>query len=430
MTLSLDPLTRYPPSQYYFLVSLTPDNPELTNFFDIPPALAAAVEPPSPPSRESAYIGKAESNLYAARKKRRNELIGTATRKAIERATERLTTLAHPDLDYIVIRSRFIYGSRVPLRPCMDGAEDLPLILPPLSQALSSKNQYAIGLYVTLLFIRQMDAFRSAAGDPATTGIRRRKSVYNVGDYSEASLIGLPSTDRRAQRLAFNRALAALQKAELIDYGPGAQRYATYRLNSEDGSGHAYTVPTGDPDSPQYLCLPTEFVTAGWPMVLTPSEMATFLAICHFADRKLPRNADGKTPRRIYLAKSERDTQFGLSDEAYESIHTLAEFGLIDLHDPVDDRRRGRVAPRHTGGKLPDPYLLDPIILGGYPSHERVFNLDVFNRPAIEVAIDQLSRPMPRYAMWSGSSRKRDEARAAKKTTMASHDAAPQTHIG
>jgi hypothetical protein len=393
-------------------VSTTPP-PSVENFFQIPPEVVrAAMRPPSPPSRESTYISKAEARLYAARERRRNALRDTATRKAIERATERLGNLAHPDLDHVVIRSSLIFGARLPTMPCMDGAEDLPRILPALSRVLRRKNQHAIALYLTLLFARQMDAFRLTAGDPTAAGIRRRKAVFNVGDYSEASLIGLPSTNRRRQRLIFNRAIDGLQAAELVDYGPGTQRYATYTLNREDGSGHDYTVPEGDPDIPQHLCLPTEFFTAGWPMILTPSELFTFLAVCHFADRKLPRNPDGKSPRLVFLAKSMRDNQFGLSDEAYESIHTLAEFGLIDVHDPMEERRRGRIPPEV--GKRRDPYLLAPIVLGGRPSHERVFNLDPFTKPAIDVAIDQLDKPMPRYAMWSGSSRRRDDARAAR----------------
>jgi hypothetical protein len=317
--------------------------------------------------------------------------------------------MAHPELDYIIIRSPFIYSEHLPPAYCLDAVEHLKPIPPPLTRVLRRKNQYAIALYVTLLFIRQVQVFRAAAGDPAALRPQRRKAVYNLDDaFSEASLIGLPSRDRRNQRRAFSRALDALEKAELVDLGGSGQRYANYRLNCEDGSGHTYSVPADDPDVPQHLCLPTEFFTTGWPMILTPSELATFLAICHCADRKLPRNPDGQKPRQIYLAKSLRDDYLGLSDEAYESIHQLAEFDLIDVEDPVDGRRRGRISPELTGGKRPDPYLLDPTVLGGFPSHIRAFNLNAFRQPAIETAIERLNRPIARYAMWSGTSRKRD----------------------
>jgi hypothetical protein len=389
-------------------VSNLPDSGKPTWAVGVP-ALVSAMEPPS---RESTYLSKAEKNLSAVRERRLAELRDSITRKAIDRAIERLTDMAHPGLEYVVIRSPFIYGRRLlpaPPTPCMDGAEDFTTIPPPLTRVLRRKNQHAIALYLTLLFVRQVQRFRAAAGNPAAAEPRRRKAVYNLDDsFSEASLIGLPSWDRRNQRRVFNRALDALERAELVDLGRSGQRYATYTLNCEDGSGRAYTVPTGDPDVPQHLCLPTEFFTAGWPMILTPSELATFLAICHYADRRLPRNPDGETPRRIYLAKSVRDNHLGLSDEAYESIHQLAEFGLIDVHDPVEGRRRGRISPELTGGKRPDPYLLDPTVLGGFPSHERVFNLDAFKEPAIDTAIDRLNWPIPRYAMWSGTSRKRD----------------------
>jgi hypothetical protein len=387
-------------------VSTPPDSSKPTWTVGFP----ALVREMEPPSRESAYLSKAEKNLHASRESRLVHLRNAVTRNAIDRATERLSDMAHPDRDYVVIRTPFIYGRHLlpnPPTPYMDGGADFATISPPLTRVLRRKNQHAIALYLTLLFVRQVHVFR--AGNPAAAGPRRRKAVFNLdGSFSEASLIGLPSFDRRNQRRVFNRALDALEKAELVDLGRSGQRYATYTLNCEDGSGHAYTVPAGDPDVPQHLCLPTEFFTAGWPMILTPSEMATFLAICHYADRRLPRNPDGETPRRIYLAKSERDNHLGLSDEAYESIHQLAEFGLIDVHDPVEGRRRGRISPELTGGKRPDPYLLDPTVLGGFPSHERVFNLDAFKQPAIETAIDRLNQPLPRYAMWSGTSRKRD----------------------
>jgi hypothetical protein len=387
-------------------VSTPPDSSKPTWTVGFP----ALVREMEPPSRESAYLSKAEKNLHASRESRLVHVRNAVTRNAIDRATERLSGMAHPDLDYVIIRSPFIYGRHLlpnPPTPYMDGGADFATIPPPLTRVLRRKNQHAIALYLTLLFVRQVHVFR--AGNPAAAGPRRRKAVYNLdGSFSEASLIGLPSFDRRNQRRVFNRALDALEKAELVDLGRSGQRYATYTLNCEDGSGHAYTVPAGDPDVPQHLCLPTEFFTAGWPMILTPSELATFLAICHYADRRLPRNPDGETPRRIYLAKSERDNHLGLSDEAYESIHQLAEFGLIDVHDPVEGRRRGRISPELTGGKRPDPFLLDPTVLGGFPSHERVFNLDVFKQPAIETAIDRLNQPLPRYAMWSGTSRKRD----------------------
>ncbi len=153
---------------------------------------------------------------------------------------------------------------------------------------------------------------------------------------------------------------ACVIRFRLGHLGDTGQRYATHRLNREDGSGHAYTIPRGDPDIPQHLCLPTEFFTTGWHLVLTPSELATFLAVCHAADRKLPRVADGQTPRRIYLTESLRRDNLGLSDEAYLSIHQLAEFGLIETDDTVEGRRRGRIPPKLTGGKRPDPYQLTP----------------------------------------------------------------------
>jgi hypothetical protein len=64
----------------------------------------------------------------------------------------------------------------------------------------------------------------------------------------------------------------------------------------------------------------------------------------------------------------------------------------------MPNRRRGRISPSKTAGKRPQPYRLTATMLGGMASHNRLFNLDSFERPAIEVAIDRLNWPMARYA--------------------------------
>lgn len=382
----------------------TPPGSDTADFFAVDGPTRPTKEPLS---REAAYLSKATDNLYAERERRLAFLRTAVTRDAINRATERLAALAHPDREYIVIRSAFIY--RLPARNWdPERPEDIST-RPPLTQVLKGKNQHALALYLTKLFVEQMRA--AHADNPAPpTQPRRRHTVYNIDNSpSEASLIGLPSINRRNQRRVFNRALAALAKWELVDLGDTGQRFATYTLNREDGSGRAYTIPRGDPDIPQHLCLPTEFFTTGWQLVLTPSELAAFLAVCHVADRRLPRVADGQTPRRIFLAESVRRDNLGLSDEAYLSIHQLAEFGLIEIDDPVQGRRRGRIPPELTGGKRPEPYLLNPTILGGFPSHERVFDLDAFKQPALDAAIDRLNWPMARYAKWAGTRRRKPE---------------------
>jgi hypothetical protein len=385
----------------------TPPTSDTAAFF----AVDAPTRPANKPlSREAAYLSKATDNLYAERERRLAFLRQAVTRDAINRATERLTALAHPDRDYIVIRSDFIY--RHPARHWEPQRTEDITTRPPLTQILKGKNQHAIALYLTQLFVEQMRA--AHADNPAPPPEpRRRHTVYNIDNSpSEASLIGLPSINRRNQRRVFNRALDALAKWELVDLGDTGQRYAAYTLNREDGTGRAYTIPRGDPDIPQHLCLPTEFFTTAWHLVLTPSELATFLAVCHVADRRLPRVADGQTPRRVFLAESLRRDHLGLSDEAYLSIHQLAEFGLIEIDDPVEGRRRGRIPPAITGGKRPEPYQLTPTILGGFPSHERVFDLDVFKQPALDAAIDRLNWPMARYAKWAGTPRRKAQHEA------------------
>lgn len=287
-----------------------------------------------------------------------------------------------------------------------DRTEDIST-RPPLTRVLKGKNQHAGALYLTNIFIEQMLAAHDGSRTPPPEP-KRRHSVYNMDNApSWASLIGLPSVDRRNQRKTYNRVLDALHKWELVDLGATGQRYADFRLNREDGSGRPYTIPRGEPVAPQHLCLPTEFFTAGWPLVLTPSELATFLAVCHVSDRKTHRVAEDDSPGSIFLAESLRYRHLGLSEEAYLAIHQLAEFGLIGIEDPMPNRRRGRISPQMTNGQRPQPYYLTATVLDGMPSHERLFNLDAFKRPAIEVAIDRLNLPMARYAIWAGTARSR-----------------------
>lgn len=381
------------------------ENGAVAEFFDI-----RTRDGKKPPSRESEYMRKATDKLQAERERRLSFLQEAVTKDAINRATQRLTGLAHPDRDYIVIRSEFIY--RLPARPAWDAelGEDITT-RPPLTRLLKGKNQHAIGLYLTKLFIEQMRAAHSAANNPTPPPEPlRRHSVYNIDNApSEASLIGLPSVDRRNQRRVFNRALDALYKCELADLGETGHRYTNHTLNREDGSGRRYRPPSGEPNHLKHLCLPTEFFTTGWHLILTPSELATLLAVCHVADRKLPRTPHtADHPRQIFLAESVRKKHLGLSAEAYEAIHQLAEFRLIATDDTVEGRRRGRISPEMTGGRRPDPYKLTPTILGGFPSDERGFDRTLFSKPAIEVAIDRLRGPMARYAVWAGTSRQKD----------------------
>ncbi|OYN75651.1 hypothetical protein CG716_24915 [Mycolicibacterium sphagni] len=358
------------------------------------------IAPAKARTREADYVSRAAEKLNSERDRRLVALRDARTKMAIARATDRLASIAHPDRGYVLIRSPFIYraDSRGPRDS--DRPENIAT-RPPLTQILKGKNPYAIALYLTYLFVHQMIAAHAAGNNPdPPEEPRRRHSVYNIGgEQSWASLIGLPSTDRRNQRKTYNRALDALHKWELVDLGAAQQRYANFTLNREDGSGRPYKAPSGVPTIPQHLCIPAEFFTAGWHLILTPSELATFLGVCHVSDRKQRRRTEDEPPGSIFLAESVRYQHLGLSDEAYLSIHQLAEFGLIKTDDPMPGRRRGRVPPTTLkNGRRHQPYQLTATVLRGYPSTEMIFDLDTFKRPAIEVASDRFSRPLPRYA--------------------------------
>lgn len=129
------------------------------------------------------------------------------------------------------------------------------------------------------------------------------------------------------------------------------QRYANSTFCREDGSGRNYVIPRGTPAAPKHLCIPTEFFTTGWHLVLTLNELTTFLAVCHVADLRLQH--DRSTV--MFLAEWFRYSMLGLTDEAYVSIHELAEFGLIEVTDPMPNRKRGRIQAGQKGEKPLSP---------------------------------------------------------------------------
>ncbi|WP_206428666.1 hypothetical protein [Mycolicibacterium stellerae] len=165
-------------------------------------------------------------------------------------------------------------------------------------------------------------------------------------------------------------------------------------IRREDGSGRDYTIPQGTPIAPKHFCIPTELFTAGWHLVLTPNELVTFLALSHVADLRL--RHDGSTI--MFLAEQFRYSLLGLTDEAYVSIHELAEFcGLIEVTDPIPNRKRGRIQLGETGGKPPEPYNISVPMFSGKLSTDALFDLSKFNTPAIDCVMFNWGFEAPRF---------------------------------
>ncbi|MGX5769755.1 hypothetical protein ACWKWN_03275 [Microbacterium trichothecenolyticum] len=142
-------------------------------------------------------------------------------------------------------------------------------------------------------------------------------------------LLGYPSDlSERAVRQRLERSLLALEGAALVALGePGANgrfRTASTRTPSRQGSAN--------------VRLPIDFFLNGWHVVLTPPEIALYLALR--AARDVYRRRATET---VFIPRAVRLEKFHLSDEMYTSHSELAEFALLETSDPEPRRRRGRI---------------------------------------------------------------------------------------
>ncbi|OBB98682.1 hypothetical protein [Mycobacterium sp. 852002-40037_SCH5390672] len=126
--------------------------------------------------------------------------------------------------------------------------------------------------------------------------------------------------------------------------------------------------------------------------MLTPNELVTFLVLCHVADLRLLHDRSTS----MFLAEQFRYSLLGLTDEAYVSLHELAEFGLIEVTDPMPNRKRGRIQLGETDGKPPEPYNISVPMFSGQLSTDALFDLSMFDTPAIDRVISNLAFQAPR----------------------------------
>lgn len=348
-------------------------------------------------ARQAEYMKKAADNCRAERNDRRAALKKRETYDAIVRATQRLQGLAHPDQPYVVIRSDFLLvGTPRPYPPAARKPENIAS-RPSSTRVLHGKNPHAHPLYLNGLFEHQMRAAYKNSPTAPPEPSRRRNAVNNPLDkatnWITLTALDVDGVHIRNQRRSFTRALDALRKWDLVSLSDTGQRYANFKFRREDGSGRGYTIPRGTPTAPKHLCIPTEFFTAGWHLVLTPNELVTFLALCHVADLRLLHDRS----TIMFLAEQFRYSLLGLTDEAYVSLHELAEFGLIEVTDPIPNRKRGRIQLGETGGKPPEPYNISVPMFSGQLSTDALFDLAMFDTPAIDRVISNLAFQAPRF---------------------------------
>lgn len=79
------------------------------------------------------------------------------------------------------------------------------------------------------------------------------------------------------------------------------------------------------------------------------------------------------------------------------SIHELAEFGLIEVTDPMPNRKT-RPHPSGTEGRETlSSYEISVPMFSGMPSTDALFDLSKFDDPAIDRAISTLALQAPRF---------------------------------
>lgn len=103
-------------------------------------------------------------------------------------------------------------------------------------------------------------------------------------------------------------------------------------------------VPSERP-GPATIRVPRVFFERGWHLVLEPGELATFLAVVELTQRLAGKARTSSKDLGVALGQTVRWERYGLSEDTYlEAIHALDEFGLIDVVDPMPNRRRGKIS--------------------------------------------------------------------------------------
>lgn len=278
---------------------------------------------------------------------------------AIKRALDAYRSIDNPDVTAIRIREGFIWTNdsrRAAPRPAgerLSLAEEVQT-RPPMTR-LVERRRHSLHLLMTMFYVARMETSPGRLFINDHPNIIRRSRAWPW-----LTLSGLnedvPRSQRRNLRRTFNTAVQALADQNLVGLTGDPKRsgyYDGFTLKMEDGSGDPYLVPADDFQQPDVISRPvdlprrgaiklsTSFFLHGWHLVLTDLELATFLAIIHRTAqlRDVPRSGE-IVDRGVDLKKSERDTHYGLSGEAYNSVHMLARLGLIELEDPMPNRYR------------------------------------------------------------------------------------------
>lgn len=333
------------------------------------------------------FMQRAIETHRAARAQRLKELTGRAS--SITSAMEEYERIDTKDVTEIRIPAGFVrlpeerpsslWESALPYTPLVQKRE--VTTRPPMTR-LVNRDSNALSLLLTALFIAQLE------GEPGTNYINGHPNTYvksgsdNGPAWARLAAIEQPTDTLRLTRTRVVRALQALERHNIVApnlTSSGRKSWDPFRLKSADGSGGPHRVIGDGAHWKLRVDVPVGFFLQGWHLVLDPTEIVTFLAIVEMTRRQrgYPRRTAGDVG--IALPIRVRRGWYGLSDEAYEAIHLLEEFGLIGIQDTMTGRNRGKIKAYADGDKdgsrAPEPYRLI------YPAENEAA---VFSEPAIE----------------------------------------------
>jgi hypothetical protein len=343
-------------------------------------------------ARARQYAEWRDRSAEALKQNRQRRLTQLRSRgTAVQRAQESYRAIDIGQRSSIGIRSGFIrLAEPRPDVPEPDGnSGDDPLLRsrvllsqdldsrPPMTKLLHRRTN-ALTLYLTAIYIAQLESERGET----FTNIHRNHTIYK-GAKPWATLAGLHpdrKADSRNRRVRITRALEELRRIELVEVGPARKRgrFEGFSLNCEDGTLRRYAPP--GINLPFLVNLPASFFLNCWHIVLEPNEIALLLAIIDLTQRTNARLHYGKKQLSVALPRSVRWKCYGISGEVYASVHELAEFGLIEFHDAMPGRSRGKFKPLSQGDRendygppsYPEPYRFV------YEQNGLVFNRDAY----------------------------------------------------
>lgn len=239
--------------------------------------------------------------------------------------------------------------SAIRLRPeLVSSARPVPAaepVPPPVTQLLNPR-----GIALRFYLIAVFEAHCRLAPGKRWAGTRRLQGLqgwtnFVAVDAAFSSVTGTYLRETKQERDAETSRLRQLQGALRTLEDVGVKRvqalvevpkkangrgrdYEDFRLMGESGRGplhtpNLYSVPRPGDDA---IAIPPDFFLRGWAHVLSPAEMATWLALQELSQTYPARHEESG----VYLYAKRRKEQFGLLRDSYEdSCNTLEALGLI-----------------------------------------------------------------------------------------------------